>query len=261
MRIPPKAARVVFLSVLFFFALDAPCDSLDSTFSKANNAFWNGDYAKAAELYEKIEDLGARDAVLSYNLGTAYARLGKLGMAVRHYERALRLDPGNSDAMHNLSVLREFLARRASEAGRNADLAPAVSPWRAVLDRFSPRSAALGCLVFHLALFSLLIIRRFASKEMTRLSLGVLAGVLAILTAVTLAVAIGKWHQDTYVTEAVVVKDGVLDVMEGPASTVKRFSLEEGCRVRMVEDKGEWMRLLDSEGRDGWARSAELGKI
>jgi tetratricopeptide (TPR) repeat protein len=117
MRIPPKAARVVFLSVLFFFALDAPCDSLDSTFSKANNAFWNGDYAKAAELYEKIEDLGARDAVLSYNLGTAYARLGKLGMAVRHYERALRLDPGNSDAMHNLSVLRGRAQRGLGPGG------------------------------------------------------------------------------------------------------------------------------------------------
>ncbi len=254
---------IAFLLLVFSatFSEDAYSESLESIFQEANNAFWNGEYDNAVDLYNKIEELGVRDAALSYNLGTAYARLGGLGMAARHYERALRLDPDHTDTLHNLSVLREFLARRASEAGRDADLAPAVSPWRAVLDRFSPRSAALGFLVFHLLLFAALILRRFVSKEMPRLSLGVLAGVLAILTVVTLAVNIGKWHQETYDVEAVVVAEGTLDVMEGPESTVKRFALEEGSRVRVLEERDTWVRLLDSEGQDGWVPTSELGKI
>ncbi|MCP4603251.1 MAG: tetratricopeptide repeat protein [Proteobacteria bacterium] len=248
-------------TVLAVFPLEATGDSLDSLFNDANNAFWNGEYKKAASLYSKIEELGVRDAALSYNLGTTYTRLGKLGTAVKHYERALRLDPGHVDTHHNLSRLREFLARRASEAGRDADLAPAASPWRAALDRFSPSSAAIGFLVFHLALFTLLTLRRFVSSEMPRLSLGVLAGVLGILTATTLAVVVGKWHQHEYVKEAVVVTQGRLDVMEGPASTVKRFALEEGSRIHILEEKENWIRLLDSEDRDGWAPSVDLGKI
>jgi len=235
--------------------------SIDSLFTEANNAFWNGEYSQSTETYEKLESLGVRDPVLSYNLGTSHARLGALGQAVRHYERALRLDPGHADTRHNLAVIREYLARRASEAGRDADLAPAVTPWRAVLDRFSPSSAALGFLCFHLALFVVLLLRRFVRQEMPRLSLSVLSGVLAVLSAMTLVVAVGKWHQEHYTLEAVVVREGTLDVMEGPQSAVKRYALEEGSRVQILEENSEWIHVLDAEGRDGWAPEAQMGRI
>lgn len=239
----------------------AEAESLESVWTEANNAFWNGEYEKAETLYERLETLGVRATELSYNLGTAYARRGELGKAVRHYERALRLDPGHEDTRHNLGVLREFLARRASEAGRDADLAPAAGPWRAILDRFSPRAAALAFLIFHLALFGVLIIRKFVYAEMPRLSLGVLAGVLAILTVATASVAVGKWYQERFEKEAVVVREGQLDVMEGPASEVKRFAIEEGSRVTLLDETDTWYKLLDIEGRDGWVPKAALGEI
>lgn len=247
---------------VFVYSESALCgSSLESLFNDANNAFWNGEYAKAASLYNRLEELGVSDATLSYNLGTTYARLGKLGMAIQYYERSLRLDPGNLDATHNLSMIREFIARRASEAGRDADLAPASGPWRALLDRFSPKSAAIGFLVFHLALFLTLIIRRFVRQEMPRLSLGVLAGVLGILTAITLCIVIGKWYQGTYVKEAVVIADKTVDVKEGPESTVTRFALEEGTRIQILEERENWLRLQDSQGRDGWLPAKMAGKI
>ena len=49
--------------------------------------------------------------------------------------------------------------------------------------------------------------------------------------------------------------------MEGPSSTVKRFDLEEGSRIRILEEKENWIRLLDSENRDGWVPAEGLGKI
>lgn len=236
-------------------------DSLTSIFKSADNEFWNGDYEKAKQTYERLEKLGVEDASLSYNLGTAYARLGKLGMAVLHYERALRLDPSQDDARYNLGVIREFIARKASEAGRDADLVPASGPWRATLDRFSSRGAALIFLIFHLALFAVLGIRRFVFAEMPRLSLGVLSGILFVLTIATFVVALGKWHQDTHEIEAVVIQEGAVDIMEGPGSTVKRFSLEEGSRVRYLESQSDWTHVKDSEGRDGWVASNSLGRI
>lgn len=251
---------VVFLTCAVL-AGQARGESLDSMFQEANNAFWNGDYQKAVVLYEKLSELAAFNPDLSYNLGTAYARIGKLGKAVLNYERALRQDPGHVDARHNLAVIREHIARRASEAGRDADLAPAASPWRAILDRFSPRAAAIGFLIFHVLLFTTLIVRRFVLKEMPRLSLGVLAGVLGILTIATFSITIGKWHQGTQTVEAVVVHSGPLDIMEGPSSEVKRFTLEEGSRILVLEESGNWFHLRDGEGRDGWVEGSNLGKI
>jgi tetratricopeptide (TPR) repeat protein len=256
--------RHIFAAV-FAVCLSAPfavsADSLESIFDEANNAFWNGEYQLAVEKYTGLQDLGVVDSVLAYNLGTSYARLGQLGRAVQHYEQALRQDPSHTDTHHNLSAIREFLARRASEAGRDADLAPAVSAWRAVLDRFSPSSSALSFLVFYIALFAVLVLRRFIAAEMPRLTLGVLAGILAVLTAATFTIAIGKWHQETYLKEAVVINLGQLDVKEGPDSKVRRFAIEEGSRVQILEQQGAWIKLRDSEGRDGWAPSDTLGRI
>ncbi len=239
----------------------AAADSLSTLFQKANNAFWNGEYDAALKDYQRLDELGVHNATLSYDIGTTYARLGKLGKAVQHYEQALRLDPGQDDTRHNLAIIREFIARRASEAGRDADLAPAAGPWRAVLDRFSSRGAAVIFLVFHVALFLVLGVRRFVFAEMPRLSLGVLAGVLLILSLATGAVAVGKWHQDHYAREAVVVADNQIEVMEGPRSEVMRFALEEGSRVGVLEEKSGWIRIMDSEGRDGWAPAPSLGII
>jgi tetratricopeptide (TPR) repeat protein len=235
--------------------------SLEALFNQANNAFWNGEYEKALKGYQKLEALGVKDAVLFYNIGTTYGRLGELGYAALNYERALKLDPGQDDARHNLGVIREFIARRASEAGRDADLVPAAGPWRAVLDRFSSLGAAVMFVVFHLAFFLVLGVRRFVYQEMPRLSLGVIAGVLFILATATGAVALGKWHQDTHVQEAVVLDPGAIDVMEGPKSEIKRFAIEEGSRVKVLDKSHGWIRLLDGEGRDGWVPSKELGII
>jgi tetratricopeptide (TPR) repeat protein len=239
----------------------AAARSLASMFDEANNAFWEGEYDKAAELYAELEELGARSSVLSYNRGTAEARLGNLGRAVQHYERALRRDPGHADALYNLTAIREFIARRASEQGRDADLAPAVGPWRAVLDRFSPSSAALAFLVLHIALFGVLIFRRFVVAETPRLTLGVLAGVLAVLTLATGAVTAGKWNQAVSAKEAIVVNRGTVEVMEGPKSQVKRFVLDEGSRVVLLEERDAWVKLRDDQGRDGWAPEETIGEI
>jgi SH3-like domain-containing protein len=49
--------------------------------------------------------------------------------------------------------------------------------------------------------------------------------------------------------------------MEGPMSEVKRFALEEGTRVKIMEKTAAWTRLRDSEGRDGWVPTKALGAI
>jgi len=239
----------------------AETGNIAGIFNEGNAAFWAGDYAKAASSYARLEALGASSAELAYNRATAEARLGNLGRAIQYYERVLRREPGHEDAVHNLSIIREFLARRASEAGRNADLAPATTAWRALLDRFSPRSAAFAFLLFHLALFTALVARRFLRVDGVRLTLGVAIGVLSLLTTATAAVAIGKWRQETREPEAVVVRTGTVDVVEGPGSAVKRFALDEGSRVSILERREGFVKIRDDSGRDGWAPSADLGEI
>lgn len=236
--------------------------SLSALFEEGNNAFWNGDYEQAAAKYGELIELGVDDAVVYYNLGTASARLGQLGSAVRFYEKTLRVDPGHPDATDNLTVIREHIAKRASRAGRDADLAPAVDPWRAVLDRFTLSGATALFLVVYLAFFAALIARRFLrASEMRRLTASVVAGIFLIVSAATGAIVVGKWRLHEGAGEAVIVGGEVTPVMEGPASEVQRFVLDEGTRVIVIGEQDQWAKVRDDQGRDGWLPQDSLGTL
>jgi len=235
--------------------------SLPEVFATANEQFWAGRYAEARAGYQRLLDLGASDPVILHNLATAEARLGELGRAVWHYEQALRRDPGLETSARNLLILREHLARRANEAGRDADLAPATNAWRAVLDRFTGDGAAVILLLLDLLLFGLILARRFSGAESLRLGLGVAAGVFALATALALAVALGRWHLERHVAEAVVIASGASEAREGPGSDVKRFTVEEGSRVRVREERDGFVRIEDGAGRDGWLSARSLGRL
>jgi len=262
-----KREKIMVFSLCFLFAslLFGPApvhaESLETLFQTGNKFFWDGNFEKAAESYRRLESLGVRSAGLSYNLATAQARQGNLGVAILHYERVLARDPMHEDAIFNLALIRDFIARRANEAGRDADLAPTIGPWRAVLDRFSPQSATLTFLLIYLTFFAVLTGRRFVHAEMPRLTLGVLTGVLLMLSFATGAVVFGKWDQETNLHEAVAISRGTLSVMEGPSSEKRRFALEEGSHVRVIETHEDWAKIRDDQGRDGWVRNEFIGEI
>lgn len=241
----------------------AYASSLEKIFQEANDAFGEGRYEESVDKYGELEKLGVHSATLFYNRATAEARLGHLGRAIQYYEKVLTLQPLDENAVFNLKVIRDYIARRANQQGRDADLAPAVGPWRTILDRFTVTSAAVAFLVCYLLLFGVLLARRFCSGEWIRLSLGVTAGILLVVSICMGIVLLGKRHQVWYEHEAVVVsvQDGLRPVYEGPSNTVKRFDLEEGSRVQILENRRGYAKIRDDQGRDGWVRREILGRI
>src|ERR1051326_2790731 len=68
-------------------------------FKAANQLYDAGKFAAAAAVYEKLEP---KTAHVYYNLGNAWFRQGKMGLAVLNYERARRLAPRDPDLLANL---------------------------------------------------------------------------------------------------------------------------------------------------------------
>ncbi|MBN2527963.1 MAG: hypothetical protein JXR76_16355 [Deltaproteobacteria bacterium] len=238
-------------------------NTVEVVFQQANEAFGEGNYAEAIEKYSELEKLGVNSATLFYNRATAESRMGHLGRAVQYYEKVLTQHPLDDNAVFNLKVIRDYIARRANQQGRDADLAPAAGPWRTILDRFTVTSASVTFLVFHLLFFGVLFARRFFVGEWIRLSLGVTAGILLVVSICMGTVLLGKRHQTWYEHEAVVVsvENDLRPVYEGPNEAVKRFDLEEGSRVTILENKRGFAKIRDDQGRDGWVRRETLGRI
>ena len=78
---------------------------------------------------EQIEDTLNRASIL-YNLGNAQFKVGDLTSAIDAYKQALRLDPQDTDAQHNLALALQLLRQQADLAQQQANrsTAPKTEP-------------------------------------------------------------------------------------------------------------------------------------
>ena len=79
-------------------------------FGAANEKFAAGDYAGAADAYEKILQSEGPSVAVLYNLGNSYQRLEKSGLAILAYERARLFAPRDADVAANLAMVRKGAA-------------------------------------------------------------------------------------------------------------------------------------------------------
>ena len=76
-------------------------------FAFGNEAYAEGKYDEALSFYRGAIKQKGYSASLLYNMGNAYYHKKDVGQAILHYERALYLDPGNTDIQANLGLARK----------------------------------------------------------------------------------------------------------------------------------------------------------
>ncbi len=75
--------------------------------TEAGKAYAAQDYNKALELYGQAAKADGVSGKLYYNIANTHYRLKDRGQAILYYERALMLDPSNSQARADLEFVRE----------------------------------------------------------------------------------------------------------------------------------------------------------
>ncbi len=69
---------------------------------EAHELYFKGDYLQAAEIYQALIDAGLDYPAFHYNAGNAWYNAGDTGLAVWHYEKALRQIPRDENLQRNL---------------------------------------------------------------------------------------------------------------------------------------------------------------
>ncbi len=195
-------------------------------------------------------------ADLYRGLGNAHLLAGDVGRAVLAYRRAERLDPRDPRVRSSLTYARSLVGTAAPEGGQ-ALAEDALLWWRGLVPR--PWILALGLAAS--GAFWILAALRVA--RLRRVGTGWLVGAaaLAILPLGSLALeeALGA------ASGHAVIVGGPADAYNGPNAAVYPRTFEQplapGVEARVLEERGEWVRLRLRSGGETWVRAEAVERV
>lgn len=225
-------------------------------FRLANAAYEKNDYSRAVELYRQAVDEGAVDARLYFNYANALFRQNQLGMAILYYEKARKLAPNDEDIAFNLRFA------NAQTIDKNPVPEPNVltkALW-AIHAAYAIDQGLWTALGLFTAAFLFAILALFAGKGLRG---GLVAlGVLCLLGLAMLAPSlVWKIKEQETVRYGIVLKPA-LEMYSGPGDGFQLLTkVHEGTKFEIVGIHGEWASVKLLNGKGGYVRLADLGKV
>lgn len=241
----------------------AQARSLPDLFRAANEAAFQGDHATAVRGYEQLIELGVDDADVYYDLGLAYAHLGRHGRAVAAFERALRARPGDAGALAGLEASRAVLGRRRAEREGEAVVDAGTTLGESIFVSVSEDMLAVAVLGLMALFFGLLTALAVLSRHRERLRLGVgvatpLVGIALAVAGLGLAARSGTFDPGP---PAIVVNEDAA-VREGPnALATERHEALEGERAYVLGTEPGFAHVILGGGREGWIAESDLVRL
>jgi len=259
-------AFVFALGVWLAFAPAARADAVDDAMARGAAAYQAGDLEAARRAFAEAGALlETPNAVVAYDLGTTYARLGDLGRATYYLTLATdtRTHPTPEIAERARANLAEV--RRRAEllaAAEKAQIDRAASWWELLLE--SARAPWVGWGALLSGVFALLawFVR---ARIVRRMRGGVLTAVL-VVSVVSYGV-LGGLHAMALRADAIaprgILLGRVVEVRERPSRHApKAFVAVGGARVRVEETVSGFVRVrLPGSNLEGWVPAGEVGRL
>jgi tetratricopeptide (TPR) repeat protein len=229
---------------------DSP-GAVSRQFDAANEVYAQGRYEEAVEGYRDLLESGHASAALYHNLGNAYVRLDRVGLAVWAYERGRRLRPDDPRLRHNL----DYVRRRAGLPRPGLPpqgLAALVAGW--------PPLLLFGLGVLALCGGVLGVVMRAGSGRVLAWpspgGWGAMGGGLLLV-----AVALGTSYVQAQERRGVVVEAAV-PLRAAPTDTAAAdTTLRPGTMLRLRARRGDWTRVRLGDRSEGWVATRQIGDV
>jgi tetratricopeptide (TPR) repeat protein len=226
----------------------------NALFDQANAAYLSGETSRAVSGYEALLEEGLVSPELETNLGAAYLRQGKRGLAALHLERALFLDPSDDDARADLLEVRRGIVDKLEGEAENGGvevLSRALAPL--------PGRAAAVALV---ALWSLGWGLLGANLIRPRAALGTFAIACFLLAGAAALVAAGSAAAHQLTLRRAVVVAQAAPAREGPSDrAASHFEVHEGTALRIEDEDQGFRRVKLANGLTGWVHAAAVEPV
>lgn len=248
--------KLITILPVLFFALCAVAVG-QSAGQQAEDLYREGKYQEAADEYNRVLTTGKESAGLYYNLGNCYYKLGENTEAILNYERALLLDPSDSEAKYNLGVARKAVVDKI-------DALPeffVVRWYKSFVSGFSADQwgyISVGLFIMVLLMTALF----FYSSVLWIKKTGFVVGICMLFLTLASGVFAVKQNDRVKNRDYAIVMTPSVKVKGAPDSSgTDLFVIHEGLKVRVIGMLGEWYNIRLADGNEGWLAKSDLEKI
>ncbi len=215
-------------------------------YAQAQQLYQQQQFDSAISILNSLASQGFVDAAIYMNLGNSYLAVGKTGLAILNYEKALQLAPADSTiraGLHSIRQKQNLVALPQSPFAQwSATISVDVLAWLGIALCWIG-----GVLVLQKILFSS---RRFSS-------IAWLCGFLAMAVFLFAAfVLYSRQHSQ----ESVVVAEVTGRYAPSPQAR-EMVRLPEGSSVRIEDEFAGWTKVYIPDGRRVWIPKSTVRKI
>ena len=249
--------KIVFLLSIVWLSLQAFAQDVEQMTQQAEQWYASGQYADAADVYNRILAAGMESADLYYNLGNCYYKLGENTRAILNYERSLLLNPGDDMTRYNLKMAQQAVVDK-KEVLPELFL---VRWYREVETAFSADHwAYLSVVLF--VVFLVMTALFFYSRSVGVKKTGFVVGIVVFL--LTVASLFFAFRQDMRISDreyAIIMTPSVTVKGAPDNSGTSLFLIHEGPKVQVVGELGNWYNIRLADGNEGWVAKTDVEKI
>jgi tetratricopeptide (TPR) repeat protein len=226
----------------------------DSLFISGNELYRNGGFEEAIKKYKEIEAQNVVSSELYLNLGNAYYKLNKVGPSIFYYEKALKLNPLNTDVTNNLIFAKRLALDNIEEVPKtvfqkfNGTYLQKLSynEWAMIVVLFS----------FLTALFFLLFYFGYSpTKKRIYFTTSMLSFIIFIFTVF---ITYDQYKQTKNKKEAIVFAEKTTVRNAPTLNSEAIFTLHEGTKVVVLDTLDNWRKIKIADGKEGWIIAEEV---
>lgn len=223
-------------------------DGLDSAFAKANEAYTAQKYEIAIAGYNQILKSDKHSAEVYFNLANAYYKLNDIAPAIYNYEKALQLDPANTDALTNLGYANKMKLDAIEELPKDS-LKERFSTFAQGTSVDTWAYLSIVILLFTTLFFILYFYAATTGKKRLFFLLGLLGIIATIFTIITAFAAQSAARDTVY---AIIFDNEVTTRNEPRDNADSTFTLHEGTKVQVLETLKDWAQVQLANGSKSW---------
>ncbi|MCL9808281.1 tetratricopeptide repeat protein [Flavobacterium luminosum] len=243
--------------LFYIFLLFTQVFWAQEAFEKGNSLYEKGKYQEAIVAYESILKSGEESAEVYFNLGNCYYKLNEVAPAVYNFEKALLLQPNDSEIQNNLEFARKMAIDEIVEV-------PKVGFYKILTDftsAFHYDTWAWIAIIF--AVFFLFSFVGYYFSTTTSLKRVFFSGMILLLLFLSVSILAGFFEQSRYQNEkpAIVFVDTVAVKSEPNSAAPNAFTLHAGTKVYVLETLHNYKKIQLQDQKEGWIEKSAVKEI